>query len=613
MRGLWFKRWLLGRPLATAQASQERLSKPIALAVFASDPLSSVAYATEEILLVLVLAGTAAVQASIGISVAILLLLAILTASYRQIIFAYPSGGGAYTVSKANLGVPASLTAGAALLIDYVLTVAVSVSAGVAAVTSALPDLQEHRVSLGLLAIALVTYGNLRGARESGRLFAVPTYLFITSLGLLFIVGFAQVFLQGPGPRGTAVSVEALPTLEEATLWLLLRAFSSGCTALTGLEVISNGVSAFRKPSAENAAVTMIWMAAILGGLFMGITALSSIFGLVPRPDETLVSQIGRAVFGEGVLYYFLQAATMAILLLAANSSFAGFPRLASLLAQDDFLPRQMTGLGDKLVFSNGILVLGTSAAVLLALFGGDTHALIPLYAIGVFLSFTLSQAGMVAFWRRRWNQKPGWQKSLAINAIGCLTTGLATAVIAVTKFQHGAWAVIILLPLLIMMFRAIQRHYTLADWAVSLDQYSRPREAKRNVFLMPFGGVNRTVILALDYVLDTMGTHDLRGIFVDTDPARTAEVKAQWDKWGRGVPLIILPSPFRSVLAPLLGYIEEVRQQNLGAWITVVLPEVVPGHWWQTLLHNQRALLIKGALLFKYNVVVLDVPYRLD
>ncbi|MGH7164970.1 MAG: APC family permease, partial [Nitrospiraceae bacterium] len=388
---------------------------------------------------------------------------------------------------------------------------------------------------------------------------------------------------------------------------------SSGCTALTGLEVISNGVSAFRKPSPENAAATMIWMAVILGSLFMGITALSSVFGLLPRPDETLVSQIGRVVFGEGVLYYFLQAATMLILILAANSSFAGFPRLASLLAQDDFLPRQMTGLGDKLVFSNGIVLLGTSAAVLLALFGGDTHELIPLYAIGVFLSFTLSQAGMVAFWRRRWNQKLGWQKALAINAVGCLTTGLATVVIAVTKFQHGAWAVIILLPLLIMMFRAIRRHYTIADWAVSLDQYSRPREAKRNVFLMPIGGVNRTVIFALDYVLDTMGTHDLRGIFVDTDPAKTTEVKAQWEKWGRGVPLLILPSPFRSVLAPLLGYIEEVRQQNLGAWITVVLPEVVPGHWWQTLLHNQRALLIKGALLFKYNVVVLDVPYRLD
>jgi len=610
---MWFKRWLLGRPLTTAQAPEERLSKPIALAVFSSDALSSVAYATEEILLVLVLAGTAAVHASLGISLAILLLLAILTASYRQIIFAYPSGGGAYTVSKANLGVPASLTAGAALLIDYVLTVAVSVSAGVAAVTSALPDLGEYRVSLGLLAIALLTFGNLRGARESGKLFAVPTYLFIASLGVLFIVGGSQVLLHGPGAQATAPPSQALQAIEEASLWLLLRAFSSGCTALTGLEVISNGVSAFRKPSAENAAATMIWMAVILGSLFIGITVLSSAFGLLPRPDETLVSQIGHVVFGEGVLYYFLQAATMAILILAANSSFAGFPRLASLLAQDDYLPRQMTGLGDKLVFSNGIVLLGTSAAVLLALFGGDTHALIPLYAIGVFLSFTLSQAGMVVFWRRRWNQKLGWQKALAINAIGCLTTGLATVVIAVTKFQHGAWAVIILLPLLIMMFRAIRRHYTIADWAVSLDQYSRPRDPKRNVFLMPIGGVNRTVILALDYVLDTMCTHDLRVIFVDTDPARTTEVKAQWEKWGRGVPLIILPSPFRSVLAPLLGYIEEVRQQNLGAWITVVLPEVVPGRWWQTLLHNQRALLIKGAMLFKYNVVVLDIPYRLD
>jgi len=606
------KHWLLGHPLASAQAPAERLSKPIALAVFSSDALSSVAYATEEILLVLVLAGTLAIKATIWVSLAIVLLLAIVTASYRQIILAYPGGGGAYTVSKANLGVKWSLAAAAALLIDYVLTVAVSVAAGIAAITSAVPALLEHRVALGLAAIAILTYGNLRGVRESGRLFAAPTYFFIACLGLLIIMGLGRLALGGAEP---AAPVPEPPGVEGLTLFLLLRAFSGGCTAMTGVEVISNGVAAFRKPSPENASITMLWMAAILGSLFLGISTLAYGFGVLPSAKETLISQIGRLVFGEGVLYYLLQAGTMLILILAANSSFAGFPRLASLLAQDSYLPRQMAELGDRLVFSNGIVLLGTFAAVLLALFEGDTHALIPLYAVGVFLSFTLSQAGMVSYWRDAWRySKPaGARKALAINLAGCVATGVAMIVIAVTKFVHGAWAVIVLIPLLMMMFRTIRRHYTLSEWELSLQQYSRPAVPKRAVYVMPIGGVNRAVVYALDYVLDNVGSPNLRAVYVDTDPVQTAEVKAQWEKWGRGVPLDVLPSPFRSVMVPLLNHIEKIRQENLGAWVTVVLPEVIPGKWWHTFLHNQRALLLKGAVLFKYNTLVLDVPYHLD
>jgi hypothetical protein len=384
---------------------------------------------------------------------------------------------------------------------------------------------------------------------------------------------------------------------------------------MTGAEVISNGVSAFRHPAASNAATTMVWMARILGALFIGITVLAYGFGLVPAENETLISQIGRVVFGDGALYYLLQVSTMLILFLAANSAFAGFPRLASLLAQDGYLPHQMSAVGDKLAYSNGIMLLGGFAGLLVVLFQGETHALIPLYAVGVFLSFTLSQAGMVQYWRGIWQfeHKRDALRSLAINLTGCVATGVATVVIAVTKFIHGAWAVVVLIPVMMAMFRTIRKHYAFVDWALSIDQYSRPPVPKRNVYVMPISGVNRAVVFALDYVLENAGEPNLRAVYVDTEPAKTAELKRQWEKWGKGVSLVVIPSPFRSVVIPLLQYIEEVRQQNLGGWVTVVLPEVVPGRWWQTLLHNQRALLIKGSLLFKNNTIVLDVPYHLD
>lgn len=599
------KRWLVGLPLKTKEAAHERLSKRLALAVFSSDALSSVAYATEEILLVLTLAGTAMVGYSIPLSLSIIGLLAILTMSYRQIIFEYPEGGGAYIVGKSNLGEWPGLVAAAALMIDYVLTVAVSIAAGMAALTSAVPALLPHRETLCYAAILLVIVVNLRGVRESGQFFAVPTYVFIGSIAAMLGVGAVQILF------GHAARIEPPPSIavtESLTLFLLLRAFSSGCTALTGVEVISNGVSAFKKPEPKNAAFTMIGMAAILGTLFIGISAMAYYFGIVPKEDETVVSQIARATFGTGPLYFLVQGSTMAILILAANSSFNGFPRLASILARDSYMPHQMSMMGDRLVFSNGVIILGVFSGLLILLFKGDTHALIPLYAVGVFLSFTIAQAGMV----KRWLVKKGphWEKKLLVNGIGAVTTAIATLIIASTKFTHGAWIVIVLIPLLIMLFRAIRTHYKAVSEQVALSRDHRPPMPRRNIVVLPIGGVNRAVIRAVDYARSRSG--DIRAVLVDVDPEESARVEIQWAQWGCGVPLTVLPSPYRSVLRSLLEYIEQILQKDEGCWITVVIPEILPARWWQNILHNQRALMLKGALLFKDRVILTDVPYHL-
>lgn len=599
------KRWLVGLPLKTKEAAHERLSKRLALAVFSSDALSSVAYATEEILLVLTLAGAAMVGYSIPLSLSIIGLLIILTMSYRQIIFEYPEGGGAYIVGKSNLGEWPGLVAAAALMIDYVLTVAVSVAAGMAALTSAVPALLPHREALCVAAILLVTVVNLRGVRESGQFFAVPTYIFIATIAAMLGVGAVQILF------GHAARVEPLPSMaptEPLTLFLLLRAFSSGCTALTGVEVISNGVSAFKKPEPKNAAFTMIGMAAILGTMFIGISAMAYYFGIVPKGDETVVSQIARATFGTGPLYFLVQASTMVILILAANSSFNGFPRLASILARDSYMPHQMSMMGDRLVFSNGVIILGVFSCLLIVLFNGDTHALIPLYAVGVFLSFTISQAGMV----KRWLVKKGphWEKKLLVNGIGAVTTAIATLIIASTKFAHGAWIVIVLIPLLITFFRAIRSHYKAVSEQVALSRGHRPPMPRRNIVVLPIGGVNRAVIRAVDYARSRSG--DIRAVLVDVDPEETARVEIQWAQWGCGVPLTVLPSPYRSVLSSLLDYLEQVLQKDQECWVTVVIPEILPARWWQNILHNQRAFMLKGALLFKDRVILTDVPYHL-
>ncbi len=493
-------------------------------------------------------------------------------------------------------------------MIDYVLTVAVSVAAGIAAITSAIPFLFPYRTVLGVFAILIVLLVNLRGVRESGKVFAVPTYMFIGTMLLMLAVGTYQL-LFGQLTPVVSQSLAAETAVESVSLFLLLRAFSSGCTALTGVEVISNGVQAFRPPEPKNAAITMIGMALILGILFLGISTMAYHLGVLPKDNETVVSQVARAIFGEGVLYYLMQGSTMLILILAANSAFAGFPRLASMLARDGYMPHQMELMGDRLVFSNGILILGIFSCFLIVIFGGDTHALIPLYAVGVFLSFTLSQAGMV----RRWLGKrgPHWRKKIMINGIGAVATAIATAIIASTKFMHGAWIVIVLIPILIMMFRGIHAHYKAVSDQIALDRRGgRPPMPRRNIVIIPISGVNRAVLRAVDYARSRPG--EIRAVLVDVDPENTARLEMQWAQWGCGVNLVVLSSPYRSILTSLLDYVEEILEKEPDTWVTVVIPEILPARWWQNILHNQRALLLKASLLFKDRVILTDVPFHL-
>ncbi len=599
------KRLIVGAPMPLAQARHERLSKTVALAVFSSDAMSSVAYATEEILLILVLAGTAAAHLTVPIAIAIAGLLLVVSVSYQQTIHAYPSGGGSYIVARANLGPTAGLIAAGALLIDYVLTVSVSVAAGVAALTSAVPWLLTHRVLLGIAFTAAIAYANLRGVRESGRVFAVPTYLFIVTFGALVATGLVR-WLTGTLPP--AAAPEAVASTQTLTWFLVLRAFASGCTALTGIEAISNGVPAFKPPEARNAAITMGWMAAVLGTLFIGVSVLASALGITPLADETVVSQVARRLFGDGFPYYLVQGSTTLILVLAANTSFADFPRLNSLLARDRYAPRQFRTLGDRLVFSNGILILAGLAAALIVVFGGDTHALIPLYAVGVFISFTLSQAGMVRHWLT--DGGAGWRWRLGVNGVGALVTGAVTVVIAVTKFTHGAWIVVLLIPLLVLGFRAIHRHYDTVAEELSLEHLVEVPPVSNTVLVL-VGDLHMGVVKALRYAQSLSSSP--KAVYVELDPSATARLEERWSKGGCGVPLVVLASPYRSMLRPLLDYVGRIRERDANSVVTIVIPEFVPRRWWQHLLHNQTALLVKGALLFRRGVVVVDVPFHLE
>ena len=597
------KRWIVGRPMPLAQARHERLSKTVALAVFSSDALSSVAYATEEILLVLVLAGAAAAHLSVPLALAITGLLLIVVVSYQQTIHAYPSGGGSYIVARANLGPTPGLIAAAALLIDYVLTVSVSVAAGVAALTSAFPSLHEHRIAFGVSFIALIAFANLRGVRESGRVFAVPTYLFVGTFAFMVGTGLWR-WMQGDlVPLPPRVMAETVPL----TGFLVLRAFSSGCTALTGVEAISNGVPAFKPSESRNAAITMGWMAGILGVLFLGITVLAWALGVTPSEEETVVSQIARALFGRDVFYYLVQGVTMLILVLAANTSFADFPRLASLLSRDRYAPRQLTTQGDRLVFSNGIVMLGGLAALLIVLFRGETHALIPLYAVGVFISFTLSQTGMVRHWLVE--RGPGWRWRLAINGVGAAVTSVVTVVIAATKFSHGAWIVVLLIPVMVTAFRVVNRHYEALAAELSLEHLA-DEPPVTNTVLVLVGDLHMGVVRALRFAQSL--TPNPKAVYVEIDPSRTLKLEERWAKGGSGVPLVVLASPYRSVLGPLFEYLGRIKAQEPHGVITIVIPEFVPRHWWQHVLHNQTALLVKGALLFRQGIVVVDVPFHL-
>ncbi|HEU5261687.1 MAG TPA: APC family permease [Gemmatimonadales bacterium] len=596
------KRFLVGKPLETLRLESERLSKVTGLAVLSSDALSSSAYAAEAMLLILMAAGTAGTRYGLPITAFIVALMALVIMSYRQTVYAYPQGGGAYFVARENLGTGAGLVAAAALLVDYTLTVTVSVAAGVDAITSAFPGTASHRVAMGLAAIAVIALGNLRGVRESGAIFSAPTYVFIAMFALMLAVNLIHpfgAFIPSGLPPGTAAPV---------TFWLLLRAFSSGCVALTGVEAVSNGVPAFRRPEAKNAATVLAMMGLILGSFFVGSAFLADRYGVVPVGEQTVISQLGHGAFGDGVFYYLLQFATALILILAANTAFADFPRLASILGSDAYLPRQLANRGDRLVFSNGIIMLAFVAGLLLWLFGGDTHALIPLYAVGVFCSFTLSQAGMA---RRMFvRRERGWPHRVTLSAIGAAATGLVTVIELATKFTSGAWITALLIGLLVFAFYEIHEHYTSYGRALSSKEW-QPVWPRKHVVVVPVAGVSKSTASALAYAL--LLSQNVRAVAVATDPSQVRKLQDEWDLWDSGVPLEVIVSPYRSIVRPLLEYINKVDGEERPDWLTVVLPEVVPARFWHAFLHNQTVYAIKTALLFRKNIVVTTVRHHLE
>jgi amino acid transporter len=608
------KRAVIGAPLTTAAAAHERLTKTKALAVLSSDALSSVAYATEEILAVLILAGVAALTYSLSIGAGIVVLLLFVGISYRQTIKAYPQGGGSYIVAKDNLGELPALTAAGALLFGYIVTVAVSIAAGVAALISAVPGLGGHRVLLGLGFITLVTLLKLRGIRESGSIFAVPTYLFLA--GILGMIAFGIVRNAAAGFEVQPVELEHQATAGAASvgLFLILQAFSRGCAALTGVEAISDGVPAFQPPEWKNARATLTWMIGILAVTFAGITILAHQYGAFPMEAtdagyETVVSQIARAIFGGfAPAYYYIQFATLAILILAANTAFSDFPRLSFFLARDRFLPRQFTFRGDRLAYTTGIVTLGILSGAMLAGFGGETTRMIPLYAVGVFTAFTLSQSGMISRWLRL--KEPGWQRGLAINVAGATATGLVTVVVGIANFAKGAWIVIALIPLLILMFKAINRHYMKAAGELAAQTPLDPSEIRHTV-IVPIAAVNRVARQTLAYARSI--SDSVTAVHITDDEGEIELLKQEWAALGTDIPLVIIESPYRALVGPLLKYIDEVDKQRAGDTITVVLPEFIARHWWEHALHNQTALRIKAALLFRPGTVVTSVPYHLE
>jgi amino acid transporter len=609
MHGL--REWLIGPPLPTAQLSAERLNKIRALAAFSPDALSSIAYANQEIFLGLVVAGAAGLAYSWPIGLVIAGLLAAVALSYSQVIRAYPNGGGSYTVARENLGAAWSLITAAALMIAYTLTAAVSLTAGVAAIASAFPDLWSHRVMLALAFLALITVANLRGLRESGTVMAVPVYLFLASFLGMLAYGLVRAATGDPG----SFDVTAPPARESVTRQLILHTFASGCTALTGIEAISNGVPSFEPPESHNANRTLAVMALLMGTLFVGSIGLTQYFAVVAPDDETILSALARHVLGSGAAYLIVQTATLLVLVVAANTSFAGFPRLASILAQDGYLPRQLSFLGDRLVFSNGMLLLALLTGLLIVVFGGDSHALIPLFAVGVFVAFTLSQAGMVLHWIRL--RGAGWHAKAAINGLGALATAVTLGVVATSKFLEGAWIVIVLIPLLVLAFRSVKAHYQEIGLELSLngiDPDFTPPRAPRVV--LPISGLHRGVVEALLYARSI--SDQVTAVYVEITPGDADRIRAQWDRWGQGVPLVVIPSPYRSVVGPLLEFLDRFDQEHDdGQLASVLLPEFVPARWWQHLLHNQTAWLIKLALLYRrrrYGTVraIIDIPLHL-
>ena len=623
------KQTLFGRPLATAEAPHQTISKKVGLAVFASDALSSTAYATEAILEVLAfavpLAGVIVLGYSIYIALGITFLLGVVTISYEQTIHAYPGGGGAYIVARDNLGELPAQTAGAALLTDYILTVAVSISSGVAQLTSGFPALYPYRVLIAVGIVLFMMLVNLRGVKESGAAFSIPTYFFLVVTMVTIGTGFVR-YLGGDLAPVTGVTPAIMEATKGLGLFLILRAFSSGCTALTGVEAISNGITAFKEPRSKNAGTTLIWMSSILAVMFIGITFLSYKIGAQFSWTETVISQLGRAVWGSSAMWYILLGSTTLVLIMAANTSYADFPRLGALHAGDGFLPRQLTFKGSRLVFTYGITALAGLASLLIVIFRAQTTSLIPLYAIGVFLSFTLSQTGMAVRWWHSGHLKkdekivqqggvvrydPKWKSKMMINSFGALLTATVTIVFAVTKFMDGAWVVVVLIPSLVFIFFRIHHHYKNVGRNLSLETTGEPARIQRNRVIIPIGGVHRGVLHALRYARTL--SDDLTAVHIAVDPVETKKVQEKWAVWGDGIRLQVIESPFRTLMEPLIDYIDKLAQMNTPTtMLTVVVPQFIPEHAIFKPLHMNTADMLRKALLDKYDIVIMDVPYHL-
>lgn len=607
------KRVLLGDPMHNREAAHQRLGKPTALAVLSSDAMSSVAYGPQEIMLMLALAGFGALRFTFPIAVAIGVLLVIVVISYLQTIREYPGGGGSYIVAKENLGIWPGLIAGASLLVDYILTVAVSISAAVAAITSALPATRPFTIEIAVVFVILLALANLRGVRESGALFAPPTYAFILLLGYMVVVGLSR-FVSGD-PFTVPVPEHAIEPVQTLTLFLILKAFASGCSAMTGVEAIANGVQLFKKPEAKNAQITMTWMGGILLALLLGVSALAVLAQVQPSETETLISQLSREIFGTGAVYYALSASVALILVLAANTAYADFPRLSSFISEDDFLPHQLKDRGYRLVFSNGIILLTAAAIALLIVFGGQTTRLIPLYAIGVFTSFTLSQAGMVVHHTRR--KEPRWQLSRAINAVGALATGLVTAVVAVAKFRDGAWIVVFLIPAIVLYFLWVKRQYDRVreELAIRPDDLTdlnwQSYNRLHNHVIVLVKGIDRRLIRAIQYA-KSLRADKLEALFVDIS-GRAPAMSEEWDKADFGVRLTVVDSPYREIIPPILDYIRGIPRPTCDHVVTVILPEYAAENIPDQILHDQTSLWLKTQLFGEPGVIVTDVPYRID
>lgn len=626
-RRQWWRMWLVGRPLHTADAPHQAIGKAVGLAVFASDNLSSTAYATQEILLVLALAGPLAFRYVFPISVAIVALLVVVAVSYEQTIHAYASGGGAYIVARDNLGELPAQIAGGALLTDYVLTVSVSVASGVAQLTSAYPDLFRWRAAISIALVFVIMVINLRGVKESGRIFAVPTYFFISAMLVTLATAFFRHFTGTLGHVVNPPPLEVHAQQRAVTAFLIMHAFANGTTAVTGVEAISNGITAFREPRSRNAGITLIWMASILGFMFLGTSYLANPIGAIPSEAETVVSQLARTTFGgRNLLYLATIGATTAILVMAANTAFADFPRLSAIQAADGFLPRQLTYRGSRLVYSRGIIVLALVASLLIWVFDASVSGLIPLYCIGVFMSFTLSQAGMTRRWWKVGRLSAGtevvergsvlkhdrrWTLKMVTNGFGAVVTAAVTVAFAVTKFREGAWIIVIIVPTLVFTFFAIHRHYGELAANLSLDDFGAPSRVRRHRVIIPISGVHRGTVQALRYARGL--SDDVTAVYVSLDPVEAARVQEKWWRWGNGLRLVVLDSPYRLLLEPLLGYIKKIadlREPNES--ITVVVPQFVPRKWWHQLLHAQTAALLRFALINYPGIVITSVPYQM-